>query len=100
MYEWQRDTMTRLTFGAGRSHRSGLESRRPLHRFSEDRRHLLDPLRRRGQAPTADSSKNRSDSIFLHAGRKRLAFMNRDGTGRFRILDRAYRKRRYGAAGR
>ena len=53
-YDWQRDAMSKLTFGDGNFHVPRVESRRPLYRFPRGLRHLLDPRRRGGQAATAD----------------------------------------------
>ena len=54
VYDWQRDTMTRLTF-SGSNARSRLEPRRPVYRVpSGGRRHVCDPFRRSGQAAAID----------------------------------------------
>ena len=100
VYDWQRDTMTRLTF-TGNS---------PAPVWSPDGRYIVfravgagtvcDPFRRIGQAAAIDAEQERPDSVVLHARRKAAGVLGVSVRNRIRSVDRADGERRRGAAGR
>jgi serine/threonine protein kinase len=94
----RRKTLVRGGFFRGS--RSSLEPRRPLHRVPRAGRHVLDPLRRRGQAPTVDPDQDSANSVFLHAGRQAAGVSRNSRHGYFSTLDSSAGERRHGAASR
>ena len=70
VYDWQRDTMTRLTFTGTANGPLWSPDGRYIAFRAAGRRHVCDPFRRIGQAATLDPEQEHSGSVVLHARRK------------------------------
>ena len=70
IYDWQRDTMTRLTFD-GKAPGSRMDPGRTVHRVRVGgSRHVRDPVRRSRQGADIDPEQKPPVSVVLHGGRK------------------------------
>ena len=83
VYDWQRDTMTRLTFTGNAAVPVWSPDGRYIA-FRRGRRHVCDPFRRIGQAATIDPEQEPPGSVVLHARRKAAGVLCQ-ASGRYAI---------------
>ena len=67
VYDWRRDTMTRLTFTGGANAPLWSPDGRYIAFAHVERRHVCDTFRRSGQTAAIDPEQERSASVVLHA---------------------------------